>query len=357
MAVGTTSRAFEERCPALAGLPLASYSLQHVPTTPRARLPMSIPATQRHGATVAAPVPRVEAPSGTVPAVAPTADNPARGILLVIASLALFACSDATGKLLNSSFSPLEIGWIRYLVYMLYVAPALLRDRRIWRTANPRMQILRGLGMTGSAVIFIFATRSLKLADATAIGFTSPLFITALSIPVLGEKVGLHRWGAILVGLVGVLVIVRPGGHGFAAAALLPVCSSAAWAIAVVVTRRMVGSDSLLTTMAYSAAVGLVVTTLLLPFVFQWPTPYQLALGLLIGVFSTAAQWLIGIAYRLADASLLAPFSYSQLIWATMFGFLVFGALPDEWTVLGAAIIVASGLYTAHRERVVAYRR
>jgi drug/metabolite transporter (DMT)-like permease len=148
------------------------------------------------------------------------------------------------------------------------------------------------------------------------------------------------------------LVILRPGAEAFQPAALLPVASSACWAIAVVVTRRIAGTDAATTTLAWTAGTGFVLMSLLLPFGFVMPGPVGIAIGLAIGLVSSAAQWLSVLAYRVAPASLLAPFSFAQLLWATLLGLLVFGALPDGWTLAGAAVIAGSGIYMAHRERV-----
>ena len=313
---------------------------------------MSHTAPTRFGAVVAPSTQDHARPSGR-----PT-DNPLRGIVLLVAAMALFSCSDVTAKYLNKSLPPVEIAWMRYGAYMVFMLPFMVRSGGVaLRSADPRLQIFRGIAMLGSAVIFIWATRFLPLADATATAFVSPLFITILSIPLLGERVGIYRWSAIAAGLVGVLIVVRPGGHGFQLAGGLPILSSLCWAFAIILTRRMAGRDSLMTTLIYSAISGFAVMTLLLPSVFVVPNPAQIGLGCLIGIFSTAAQWLVALAYRQADASLLAPFGYSQIIWATSFGFIVFGAIPDHWTLLGAAIIIASGLFTAHRERVLARRR
>ena len=225
------------------------------------------------------------------------------------------------------------------------------------RSRAPALQVLRGLALVGSALSFIFALRLLPLAEATAINFVSPIFITALSIPILGEVVGVRRWAAVAVGLAGVLVIVRPGGGAFGAEVLLPVLTAASWALAVVVTRKMAGADRPTTTLFWSAAVGFAVLSALLPFSFVLPSAWHVGLGLLLGLISSAGQGLIVLAYRHAAASVLAPFSYFQLLSSALIGFLAFGAAPDRWTLVGAGIIAASGLYTAHRERVRARER
>jgi drug/metabolite transporter (DMT)-like permease len=212
--------------------------------------------------------------------------------------------------------------------------------------------MLRGVTLLGSSLLFITGLRYLPIAEASATGFVSPLFVTALSIMFLGERVGMRRWIATAVGLFGVVVILRPGTGAFHAAAFFPIISALSWASTLIMTRMMSGRDPAITTMTYSSIVGVTILTLLVPFVWVAPSWHDLLLGLLIGVASTFGQWIVVLAFRYADASVLAPFQYTQLLWVSILGFLVFGELPDIWTVVGAAFIVASGLYTAHRERV-----
>lgn len=283
----------------------------------------------------------------------PQTDDPLRGILLSLLATTVFAASDTTAKFLTASMPVVEIAWIRYLVFVAFAA-WLARSPDLG-TLWPRslgLQVLRGLCVVGSAVLFVFGISSMQIAQASTISFISPLLITVLSIPILGEVVGARRWAATGAGLLGVVIVARPGPGGFQPGALFGVASSTCWALGLVITRKMAGSERPATTLLWSAAVGMLVLSLLLPFVFAWPTPSQWGLTLCIGVLSSAGQWLVVLAHRLAPASVLAPFSYSQLIWATLAGWLVFGNLPDEWTLVGAAIIIASGLYTAHRERV-----
>jgi drug/metabolite transporter (DMT)-like permease len=200
--------------------------------------------------------------------------------------------------------------------------------------------------------MFTTGLRFLPVADATAIYFISPILIMALSIPFLGEVVGWRRWSAAFVGLLGVIIVIRPGTGAFGAAAFLPVLSATCWASAAIVTRKMSGRDHPLTTLAYSALVGFLVLSVILPFVWVTPGWESVGIGLCVGIVSTIGHWLVILAYRHASASGIAPFSYVQLIWAGALGYLVFGALPDAWTILGAGIIAASGLYTAYRESI-----
>jgi drug/metabolite transporter (DMT)-like permease len=288
-------------------------------------------------------------------------DEPMRGIPLLLSAIVLFSISDAMAKHLGQSLPAVEVAWLRYLAFFGLVLLPLARrgGSRFVASRAPGLQVLRGLGVVGSALFFIMALQHLPMAEATAINFVSPVFVTVLSIFFLAERVGWRRWSAIAVGMVGMLIIVRPGSEVFSLAALLPVVSSAAWACAIVVTRRMGSLDPPETTLLWTAGVGFLVLSLLLPVAvllrgqgLAMPEAGQVGLGLLIGLVSSVAQWLVVLAYRAAPATVLAPFSYSQLLTSGLLGLLVFGNAPDGWTLLGAAVIAASGLYTAHRERV-----
>jgi drug/metabolite transporter (DMT)-like permease len=285
-------------------------------------------------------------------------DNPARGIAYILGATLFFSISDAMSKVLGNHVPVLEIGWIRYAVFVVIVITVALRQRRLrLRVSSPGTQIVRGLTMVVSMLFFIFALRYLPIADASAIGFVSPLMITALSVPMLGEVVGLRRWSAIVVGLIGVLIVIRPGTGAFQPAAFLVIGSSLAWSIASILTRRIAGRDDATATMLWTGIIGFGALSFAAPFGFIWPGWGWLALNVALGTIVTIGQYWMVLAYRYAGAALLAPFSYVQLLWATISGYLLFNALPDQMTLVGAAIITASGLYTIHRERIRARAR
>jgi drug/metabolite transporter (DMT)-like permease len=292
-----------------------------------------------------------EKPAKAAPA---RADRPLRGIALLLLSCVFLGTSDATSKYLSATLPSIEIAWIRFLVFALIMVPAMVPGSPFFalRTQRPVMQVTRGMTLLGSSLLFISGLRFLPIAEASATSFVSPLFVTALSIFFLGEKVGLRRWFATAVGLMGVLIVLRPGTSAFHAAAFFPVVSAFAWASCLIMTRMMSGRERTVVTMTYSSIVGFAVLCALVPFVWVTPTWHDILFGTIIGVASTAGQWIVVLAFRYADASALAPFSYIQLLWVTLLGFLIFGEVPDVWTVTGAGFIVASGLYTAHRERV-----
>ncbi|MEH3147852.1 MAG: DMT family transporter [Methylobacterium frigidaeris] len=284
------------------------------------------------------------------------AETPILGIGLVVLSTVFLSTSDTTAKVLAGSLHGLEIAWLRYIGYLaVMLVAAGLRSTRghpPLRTSRPGLQVLRGTCIVGSAALFLTGLRVLPIAEATALGFVAPVFVTGLSIVFLGEKVGLRRWIAALVGLCGVIIIMRPGTGAFQAAALLPIGSALFWAGALVATRKINGYDAPQTTMTWSAVVGFVLLSCAVPFVWTTPSLEQVGIGMMIGVISTAGHWIITIAYRHAPASTLVPFSYSQIVWAAVLGFVVFGTVPDIYVGLGVTVIAASGLYTAHRERL-----
>lgn len=277
-------------------------------------------------------------------------DDPIKAIVLAVSATVLFGSSDTISKYLSGSLPIVEFIWIRYVLFLI-TAACLVRRRSVL-PRNPRLQITRGLCVVGSSILFVYGVRQMTMAQATTISFLSPLLITILSIPLLGETVGPRRWAAVAVGMLGMLVVVRPGLGGFQPAALFGVASAFCWALALIITRKISNSDTPQTTVLWSAGIGTAVLSLILPFQAIWPTPKQLGLSLVLGVLASGGQWVVILAHRIAPASLLAPFFYGQLLWVSVLGFLVFGNLPDIWTIVGATIIAASGLYTAHRERV-----
>jgi drug/metabolite transporter (DMT)-like permease len=282
------------------------------------------------------------------------ADRPFRGIALILASTIFLGCSDVTAKYLSATLPSIEIAWIRFLVFALIMVPAMLPGTRLFalHSERPGLQVMRGVALLSSSLFFISGLRFLPIAEASATGFIAPLFVTALSIAFLGEKVGVRRWLATITGLIGVLIILRPGSSAFHPAAFFPIVSALAWACTLIMTRMMSGKERAITTMTYSAITGVCILSALVPLVWVTPSWHDILFGIFIGVASTAGQWIVVLAFRYADASVLAPFSYTQLVWVSILGFFVFGEIPDIWTITGAAVIVASGLYTAHRERI-----
>jgi drug/metabolite transporter (DMT)-like permease len=299
----------------------------------------------------ATPVPLAPGRSGA------DSERPLVAVGFVVGALALFSVMDALSKLLAVNYDAFEIVWGRYLAMIALLAPLFLRDRRALATRRPGLQLLRGVCMLGSAGFFIAGLARLPIADATAIGFASPLIGTALSIPLLGEHVGPRRWSAVAAGFLGVLIVIRPGSGAIGASALLPLASAACWALGLVVTRRMRHHEKPLTTLFYSTLSGFALSSLALPFVWIQPDARACTLMALMAVLSVFGQYLLIAALARGDLSLVAPFTYSQMIWSTLVGIFVFHTVPTAWTWCGAAVIVGSGIYIAHRERMIGARR
>lgn len=271
----------------------------------------------------------------------------------MLAATLLFSLSDAMAKYITQTVPAVELASIRYTVFVLLAfAPLLRPGHASLRSRRPALQLLRGACVAGSAICFVLALGTLPIAEATAINFITPLVITALAVPVLGEVVRPQGWLAVLAGFGGMLIVVRPGAHGLQPAALLVLVCSLLWSIAMLATRRLAGIDRSGITLFWTAATGFVIFLVALPF-YLAPMDASLAgLCVGVGVVASAGQWLAILAYREARASVLAPLSYAQLIWASGLGFLVFGSVPDRWVLLGACVIAASGVYVVHLERM-----
>jgi drug/metabolite transporter (DMT)-like permease len=277
------------------------------------------------------------------------------GILLMCGAVACFACLDSIAKYLGRHMDVLEVVWARYTSAFLlalilsnpFTRPALMRTKR------PVLQILRSSVLLGSTALNFIALKYLQLDQALAIVFSTPFMVAALAGPTLGEWVGPRRWAAIGVGFIGVLVVTRPGFGAIHPAALISLGSAACYALYAIATRLLSRTDSNETTLFYSNLVGAVAMLPVLPFVWTPPESALIVfLMVLIGALASVGHYLLIVAHRLAPASVLSPFMYTQLVWAISLGYLVFSDVPNAWTIAGTGVVVASGLYLLHRERV-----
>jgi drug/metabolite transporter (DMT)-like permease len=273
--------------------------------------------------------------------------------LFLLAGLCLSSL-DATAKYLVRDHDLFLVVWARYAGQMLVVTP--FAWQRIgpgfWRTRHPGLQFLRSAFLLTATLCFFGALRYLPLAEGSAITFLAPIFVIVLSGPLLGERPTRSRWVASVAGFMGILILVRPGSAIFHPATLLLVVAGLCNALYLLMTRKLAG-ESAYTTLVYSALVGTVGLSLALPWQLHGgaPTLHEAALFLLLGLFAGLGHWFVISAYLLAPASLLTPFTYLQMIWATLYGFAIFGQLPDHWSALGMAVIVANGLWLALQER------
>jgi drug/metabolite transporter (DMT)-like permease len=276
-----------------------------------------------------------------------------RGIVCVLGAWLLFACMDAGSKELAASYPIVQILWLRF-ASLLAIAAWLARRRggnAAFRTRHFWLQGARSLLLVVEIGLFILTITRVPLANAHAILAVTPLLVTALSVPLLGERVGLRRWSAIGVAFAGMLIILRPGLGVVQPAAPLALVCALMFALYQILTRIVGRDDPPPTTLFYTAVVGTIGLTLIGPFHWTTPDARGWALFALVAALGASGHFLLIKALQLAPASVLQPFSYVTLIWATAVGFLVFGNLPDLATVVGAAIIAASGVYSFARER------
>ncbi|MGO4712227.1 DMT family transporter [Bradyrhizobium sp. 2TAF24] len=278
-------------------------------------------------------------------------------IALMCAALFYFACLDASGKWLNHVMDPVQTTFIRYLGSVILVLAVLNPVTRpgVLRARRPGLQLFRSLMGLLATAFNIIALQHLQLAETMSIMFATPFFVALLTGPLLGEWPGVRQITAIVVGFAGVLVVTRPGLNGLHPVALLSVAGALCYAFYNVATRVLAGSDSSETTMVYSGVAGVVLLAPVMPQVWTMPDSWLVwAVAIAIGAFGAIGHWLLIIAHRRASALVLAPFIYTEIVWMIALGFVVFGDVPDRWTLLGALIVIGSGLYLLGGERKTA---
>ena len=277
-------------------------------------------------------------------------------MLLMACASSLFPVSDVIAKYLVRDYHPIQVTWARYLFQLIILAIALGGPRVLQRfsTRRLKLQLLRGVLTVLATILFITALKTTPVVDGITLLFTSPLFVVALSVPFLGERVGFHRWAAVLVGFTGVVLVLRPGDGIVQWGALLALCSAACVGVFHIVTRILSRTDHPITTLLYMAVTGFLILSVAAPFFWTEPTLEAWILFALAGLISGVAHYGVITAIRWAPLSAVAPFTYAQIMSATMMGYLIFGDIPGEWTIAGLAIIIGSGLYVLHRERRVA---
>lgn len=278
-----------------------------------------------------------------------------RGMLLMLSTVILFTCMDTIAKYLSRFYPVSMILWSRFLIHVILFLAIVIPQRGLagLRTARMSLQFLRGLLLSGASFCFVTAITYMPLAEATAIAFLAPILVTLLAVFFLKEKVETGRWVAILFAFGGVLLIIRPGSDVFTWAALLPLLNAAFFATYQVLTRRLSERDSQYAMVFYPGLVGLIVFSLTLPRVWVTPAdPWHLLLLGVGGVIGVSSHLIMIRAFTLAPASRLAPFSYTQLIWVTVAGYVVFGNFPDRVSLAGIAVLLASGVYCANHQRL-----
>ena len=267
----------------------------------------------------------------------------------------IFSAVDTQAKLLTETLPVVQIVWARQFGLLVGVLALLaIRGPAMLRTRHPVIQVTRGVLVISSSLLFIVAVGYVPLADAVAVSFVAPFVVTVLGALILREPVGIRRWTAVIVGFAGALIVIRPGAGVLHPAVLLVLIAASLFALRQVISRLVSDSDGTMTTVAYTALVGGLILTAALPFVWQTPTTtLEVALMCSMAVMAAAGELMVIKALEVAQAVVVAPVQYTMLVWGTLYGWLVFHQLPDAWTWVGASVIVATGLYTFHRERLV----
>ncbi len=281
-------------------------------------------------------------------------DNTPLGIVMMLGSVLLFSIMNVLVKSLTEAYPVAEVTFFRNAFALIPVAAAITLQggwRHSLRTAHPWGHVWRAvIGLTSMSLMF-WSFQLMPLGEAVALSFTTPLFLTALSVPLLGEKVGKHRWSAVLVGFAGVLVILRPSGATLLApGALVGLSAAFGVALAMIAIRQLSRTEPPNTIVFYFTAITTLLAALPQPFVWVTPTPSALAMLVATGLLGGAAQLLLTRAYSLAPAAVVAPFNYGTLLFAILFGWLLWSEVPRLSMVVGASVVALSGLYILHRE-------
>ena len=299
-------------------------------------------------------VPERVRPSSNPPRLAGSLPAGLRGVLWMLLGMSCIGILDGAAKHLGVRLNGIEVAWGYFVATFACVAAYALATRgsrlRPLRSRRPWLQAGRAACLVSSLSCLFVSLNYLPLAEATAINFTGPLFIVALSGPLLGERIGLGRWLAVAAGMAGALIVVRPGAEVFHWASLLPLVGAFFFALFNVATRLLRSADPALTTLVHTFGIGSVLISPMLPMVWTAPTAAECLVFAAAGILGFGAHFSIVRSLQLADASTVAPLNYVRLVWAIGIGFAVFGDLPGAATLAGGAVIVASGLYVVCRE-------
>ncbi len=279
------------------------------------------------------------------------------GVAFHLSALILFVAMDTLVKQLTAGYAVPQLMWARFLFSFIVVALVLriTTGHFPWRSRAPALQALRSVLLAGCNLMFSSALAHIPLVDATAVGFASPLMTVALAAVWLREKVGWRRWTGVGIGMLGVLIALRPpfltGAEPPHWATLLPLGTAALFAVYQILTRKLAAIEDSRVTILHTGIAATLATSAVQPFVWTWPPLFDWGLLVALGVLGGAGHGLLVLAYARAPVSLLAPLSYTQLVWAVLAGVLVFGQWPDAWTFAGACIIAAGGVLVAIPER------
>jgi len=280
-------------------------------------------------------------------------DRPLIGIAWMLVTMFWFVSLDSMAKYLMQSYPVAQVVWARFFFHVVFVMIAMgFSVRQQIKTQSIILQCARSFFMLTTTVLFFVGLHFLPLATASTIMFVSPIFVTILSVFLLGEKVGVRRWAGVVAGFTGAIVVVRPGFQGFDWNALFVLAAAFTHAFYQIFTRKARLYDSPITSLFYTGLVGAVLMTGVAPFYWQTVAVSDYLLLVSLGLAGGVGHLCLIRAFQNAPASVVAPFSYSSLIWATLYGYILFSDLPDRWTLIGASLIIGSGLYIFHREQV-----
>jgi drug/metabolite transporter (DMT)-like permease len=284
-----------------------------------------------------------------------------RGVGLSLLAMLCLAGMDATGKVLTQTYPIVQVLAIRFAIFLCVVCLVSLvtarkGPRQPFRSRMVGTQILRSLVLVVEVSVFILAFSMMPLADVHAIAAISPLIVTLMAGLFLGERIGLRSWLSVGAGFAGALIIIRPGMHVMSGTAMIPVIGAVLWAAYQILSRRVAEVDSPETSVFFSAAIGFIVFGSLAPFYWIWPSAESWLFLIMNGLLGTTGHYVLIKALALAPASILQPFSYTLMVWAIVIGYVVFGDLPDGFTLLGAAIVVAAGVYLSEAGRSLLLR-
>lgn len=287
------------------------------------------------------------------PAPVAAAENPLAGVLLMVAAMMIVPFMDALAKILSDRYTILQLTWARFFFHFMILAPIVLyrHGTSALRPARPLLQLVRSGFTLLATILFFGAIALMPIADALALLFVSPMVVTALSPMMLGERVGPRRWAAVIAGFAGALIILRPGFGIAQLGSFLALGAGCSFAFYTLLTRKLSGSAPPLVTLTYTAVTGAVLMTVAVAPGWITPPPLDLVMMAGIGAIAAGGHFLLIRAFDHAPASVLAPYSYSEIVMATAVGWFIFSDFPDGWTWLGIAVIVGSGIYISWRER------
>jgi drug/metabolite transporter (DMT)-like permease len=279
---------------------------------------------------------------------------PSKGVLWMILATFLFVSLDSVAKYLVQSYSVPQVVWARYSFHLLFLT-ILLRRRlaQVLVTHRLRLQCFRSIMLLLTTALFFWGLRYVPLARAASIMLVTPVIVTSLSVPLLKESVGVHRWLGVLAGFVGAVIILQPGADIVRLAALLPLGAAIVYALYQISTRLLSSSDSPMTTLVYTSLFGALLASCIVPFAWTQPDAKGWFLMGVTGLLGGLGHFSLIKAFQYSKASVISPFSYTTLLWSIIYGIVLFGEYPDIKTMSGATIILCSGLYILKRERSI----